>query len=164
MDLLKRLCLFIILWMVQILVLNHIHLFGTAIPLLYIYFVITFRRNTPKWIILLWSFTMGLAVDVFSNTPGLATGTLTLIAFLQPYLLELFIPRDSSDELSVSAATLGLWKFMTFSGLLIVLYCLIFFALEAFSFFDWIRWLVCAGTSAILTFILIIAIESVRKK
>ena len=103
LDLLKRLGLFVALCVVQILILNHIHLFGVAIPLLYIYFAITFHRNTPKWAILLWCFALGLAIDVFSNTPGLAAGSMTLIAAIQPYLHELFIPRDSFEELEISA-------------------------------------------------------------
>lgn len=163
-DLLKRLGLFLALCVVQILILNHIHLFGVAIPLLYVYFVITFHRNTPKWAILLWSFALGLAIDVFSNTPGLAAGSLTLIAIIQPYLLELFVPRDSIDELEVSVKILGWSNFITFSAALILIFCLAFFAVETFTFYNWVHWLICAGSSAVLTLILILAIESVRTK
>ena len=164
LELLKRLGLFFALCVVQILILNHIHLFGVAIPLLYIYFVISFHRNSPKWAILLWSFALGLAIDVFSNTPGLAAGSMTLIAAIQPYLLELFIPRDSIEELDVSAKILGWGNFITFSAVLIFIFCLAFFAVEAFTFYNWIHWLICAGSSAVLTLILILAIESVRTK
>ena len=164
LDLLKRLGLFLGLCMAQILILNHIHLFGVAIPLLYVYFVITFHRNTPKWAILLWSFALGLAIDVFSNTPGLAAGCLTLIAIMQPYLLELFVPRDSIDELEVSVKILGWGNFTLFSVILIVIFCLAFFAVEAFTFYNWVHWLISAGSSAVLTLILILAIESVRTK
>jgi rod shape-determining protein MreD len=150
--------------LVQVLILNHIHLFDLAIPLLYVYFTITFQRGTPKWMILLWSFALGLAIDVFSNTPGLASGSLTLIAVIQPYLLELFVPRDSAENLEVSISTLGIGKFMIFSAVLLVVYCLAFFALEAFSFFNWQYWLACAGASSLLTFALMMAIESVRAK
>ena len=160
----KRLGWFVVLCLVQVLILNHIHLFDLAIPLLYVYFTITFQRGTPKWMILLWSFALGLAIDVFSNTPGLASGSLTLIAVIQPYLLELFVPRDSAENLEVSISTLGIGKFMIFSAVLLVVYCLAFFALEAFSFFNWQYWLACAGASSLLTFVLMMAIESVRKK
>ena len=57
----KLLGWFVVLCLVQVLILNHIHLFDIAIPLLYVYFTITFRRGIPKWIILLWSFALGLA-------------------------------------------------------------------------------------------------------
>lgn len=163
-ELIKRLAVFFILCVVQILFLNHIRLFGFATPMLYILFVIIFHRNTPKWALLLWSFALGLAIDVFSNTPGLAAGSMTLIAIIQPYLLELFIPRDSIEELRVSSTTLGLGKYIFFSTILIVIYCLVFFALETFSFYNWIHWLTCAGSSALLTLILILSIETVRKK
>ena len=163
-DFFKRLGWFVILCLVQVLILNHIHLFDVAIPLLYVYFTITFQRGTPKWMILLWSFALGLAIDVFSNTPGLASGSMTLIAVIQPYLLELFVPRDSAENLEVSISTLGIGKFMIFSAVLLVVYCLVFFALEAFNFYDWKYWLACAGASSLLTFVLMMAIESVRKK
>ena len=67
-ELIKRLALLFVLCAVQILFLNHIRLFGVATPMLYILFVIIFHRSTPKWAMLLWSFTMGLAIDVFSNS------------------------------------------------------------------------------------------------
>jgi rod shape-determining protein MreD len=160
----KRLGWFVVLCLVQVLILNHIHLFDVAIPLLYVYFTITFQRGTPKWMILLWSFALGLAIDVFSNTPGLASGSLTLIAVIQPYLLELFVPRDSSENLEVSVSALGLSKFVIFTAVLLVVYSLVFFALEAFSFYNWQYWLAYAGASSLLTFVLIMAIESVRTK
>ena len=160
----KRLGWFVVLCVAQVLILNHIHLFDLAIPLLYVYFTITFQRGTPKWLILMWSYALGLAIDVFSNTPGLASGSMTLIAGIQPYLLELFVPRDSAENLEVSISTLGIGKFMIFSAVLLVVYCLVFFALEAFNFYDWKYWLACAGASSLLTFVLMMAIESVRKK
>ena len=160
----KRLGWFVVLCLVQVLILNHIHLFDVAIPLLYVYFTITFQRGTPKWMILLWSFALGLAIDVFSNTPGLASGSLTLIAVIQPYLLELFVPRDSSENLEVSVSALGLSKFVIFTAVLLVVYSLVFFALEAFSFYNWQYWLAYAGASSLLTFVLSMAIESVRTK
>ena len=163
-DFFKRLGWFVVLCLVQVLILNHIHLFDVAIPLLYVYFTITFQRGTPKWMILLWSFALGLAIDVFSNTPGLASGSLTLIAAIQPYLLEIFVPRDSPENLDVSISTLGVGKFVIFCVILLVVYCLAFFALEAFSFYNWQYWLTCAGASLLLTLVVIMAIESVRAK
>ena len=47
----------------QALVFNYIHLFGYATVLLYVYFVVMFPRNYPRWAILLWSFFLGLSAD-----------------------------------------------------------------------------------------------------
>lgn len=149
---------------VQVLFLNHIHLFGVAVPLLYVYFPVTFHRGTPKWEALLWSFALGLAIDVASNTPGLAAASLTLVGMLQSYLLELFVPRDSAENMEVSASTLGWTKFTVFVTILLLIFCLVFFALEVFNFFDWLYWLECVGGSALLTLVMILALESVRRK
>lgn len=164
MEHIERIVMFVVLLVVQVLILNDICLFRVATPLLYVFFAITFRRGTPMWIILLWSFALGLLIDIFSNTPGLAAGCMTLIGFIQPYLLEPLIPRDSADNLKASAATLGVSKFATLCGILVAIYCLLFFALESFTFFNWQLWLMRAGGSALITLVLIIAVESIRSK
>ena len=80
---LKTLGTFLVFLLVQVLVLNHVHLFDSATPLLYIYMVLLFPRNYPKWGMLVWAFAMGLGVDMFSNTPGVAAASLTLVALLR---------------------------------------------------------------------------------
>ena len=71
-DSLRRIVIFLSLCMVQVLMFNRIQLFGCATPLLYVYYVILFPRDYPKWSILLQSFALGLVIDTFSNTPGVA--------------------------------------------------------------------------------------------
>ena len=163
-DIFKKTILLILFSLVQVLVCNQIHLFGFATPLVYVYFVILFQRNYPKWAILLWSFSLGLLIDVFSNIPGVAAGAMTLLAFLQPFILRPFIPRDSVEDLSPSFATLGIMKFSGYTLICVIIYCLAFFSLEAFSFFNWLQWLYNIGGSAVLTFFLILIIENVRYK
>jgi rod shape-determining protein MreD len=163
-ELLKRILTFIILCLVQALVLNHICLFGCATPLLYVYLVMTFRRNQPKWSLLLWCFAMGLIMDMFSNTPGVASASMTLVGLLQPYILGMFIQRDSPDDLEPSIKSIGLTSYLYFSIIIVLLYCLTFFTLEAFSFFNWLQWIECIGGSTLLTVILILVIDNIKKR
>ena len=164
MDTFNRIVMFVVLLLVQVLILNHIHLFQIATPLLYVYFVLTFRMGTPKWVVLTSSFALGLLVDIFANTAGMAAGCMTLIAMMQPYMLQFLAPRDAGDNMPSSAASLGFGKFAFLCTVLVLVYCLLFFALEAFSFFDWQSWGVRALGSALLTLLMILAIESVRSK
>ena len=163
-ELINRLVMFVALFVAQVLILNHVHLLGVGTPLLYVYFAITFRRNFPKWLVLVSCFLLGLLIDVFSNTPGLAASTMTLVALAQTYLIELVAPRDSAEDLEASAKVLGLTKFVKLSALLTLLYCLVFFALEAFNFFDVLLWLARSVISFVLTMVLILAVESVRSR
>jgi len=164
MDTLNRIIMFVVLLLVQVLILNHIHLFHIATPLLYIYFVLTFRMNTPKWVILTSSFFLGLLIDIFANTAGMAAGCMTLIAMIQPYLMQFLSPRDAGDNLQAKVESLGYAKFATLCSIQVLIYCVLFFAIEAFSFFDWQMWGLRALGSAILTLLMILAIESVRAK
>lgn len=163
-DFLKRLGLFFVFVLAQTMVLGRIHLFGYATPLLYVYFVAMFNRNYPKWAVLLWSFAMGLTIDVFSNTPGVAAASLTLIGAIQPYFLEPFIPRDSVDDLRPSIRAIGMVKYVYYITVLVVLYCIVFFSLEAFNFFNWMDILKSVGGSAVITLVLILTFESVSGK
>ena len=149
--------------MVQVLIMNRILLFNCATPLIYVYFVLMFPRNYPKWASLLWCFFMGLTVDMFSNTPGLASASLTLAGALQPYLLQLFLPQDAEENMEPSARKIGWGAFTVFTFLIVFVFCLVFFSLEAFNFYHWLHWLQSVVGSVLLTMLLILTLESVRK-
>ena len=163
-DFLKRLLWFTVLVMVQVFVLNHIHLFAIATPLLYIYFILLFPRNYPQWAIMLWAFIMGLTIDVFTNTPGITAGSLTLLAALQPFILHLFIPRDSSENFQAGLDTLSVPQYTWYVFILTIIYSFIFFSLEMFSFFNVVEWLQCIGGSTLLTLVLILVVENLRRR
>ena len=162
-DVLKRLGWFFVFALAQALVLGRIHLFHCATPLLYVWFVILFPRNYPKWALLLWSFMLGFVIDLFYNTPGVACASMTLVAAIQPYFFELFVPRDSADNLQPSMSAIGPLKYVYYVSVLVLLYCVAFFTLEMFSFFNWVEWAECVCGSAFLTLALIFTFEVARK-
>lgn len=163
-DLLKRVLWFFLFILAQVLVLGRIHLFHYATPLFYVYFVVLFPRNHPKWAVLLWSFMLGLLIDCFTNTPGLASFSLTLIAAIQPYAFEIFVPRDSDENLVPSVKALGVAKFSFYVSMLVFLYCLVFYTLEIFSFINWLQWVLCVIGSTLITLLLIATFEYTRSK
>ena len=163
-ELLSRITVFVVLCLAQALVLNHIHLFGVATPLLYVYMVLQFRRSYPRWAILLWCFLLGVVIDTFSNPPGVAAASLTFVGVLQPYYFELFLPQDAPEDMKPSLRNMGILKYLCYSSVLVVIFCLLFFTLETFNFFNWLQWIECVGGSTLLTLIFIITIEIVRKK
>ncbi len=155
---------FIVLVLVQVLVLNHIHLFDCATPLIYVYLAIPMRRDYPRWGVLLWCFSIGLCIDIFSNTPGVAAASMTLIGLLQPYLLSMFILRDSPDDLLPTYKTLGVTKYIFYVLMIVIVYCLAFFTIEVFNFYNSLQWAECVGGSIIVTSILILALENLVKR
>lgn len=162
-DTLKRLGWFMGFVLLQAIILGHVHLFGVATPLLYIYFFLQLPRNYPKWASLLWAFAMGLLLDTFSNTPGLTATSLTLLAALQPYYMEIYIPRDSAEDFKPSLGSLRATKYFFYAVPLVLLYCLVFYSLELFNFYNWLHWLSCVIGSTLITLVLIYTFEIVKK-
>jgi rod shape-determining protein MreD len=163
-DIIRRLFVCIITCLLQVLVFNRICLLHVATPLMVVYFIIAMPRGYPRWGILLWSFFLGLAVDMFRNTPGVTAASLTIVGMVQPYLIELFLPRDAEPDIKASARALGWWHFLSLATILVVIFCIVFFILETFTFAAWLYCLQCAVASAVLTLTLIMAFETLRKK
>lgn len=162
-DIIKHLFIFILLVMAQVLVLNHIQLLGCAIPLLYVYFVLRISRFNPKWASLLWGFCLGLCIDVFANTPGLAAASLTFLALIQPYILSVFISHDNQDDVKPSFKSLGPGKYISYITICVFAFSLVFFTLESFNFFNWLQWLSNIVGSTIITVLMILVVENVRR-
>ena len=163
-DSLKRAVLFVAFVLAQALVLGRIHLFHCATSLLYVYFVTLFPRNYPKWGVLTWAFVMGLAVDIFSNTPGLAAASLTAVAAIQPYFFALFVPRDAAETMEPSLLNLGPTKYIYYIVTLVTIYCLLFFTREMFNFDNLLEWLMSVLGSIIVTLALIFTFEIAKRK
>lgn len=162
-DILRRIGMIVIFVLIQALVLNRIHLFDCASPLLYVYFVLMFPTTTPHWERLPLSFLLGLAIDIFSNTPGVASSSLTLLAFIQPYYLRLYVEKDALHDFTPSISSMGMMKFSSYALPLIFIYCLVYFSIEAFSFHHWLQWLMSIGGTWALTSIFILTINSTRR-
>ncbi|MBF1553798.1 MAG: rod shape-determining protein MreD, partial [Prevotella salivae] len=139
-----------------------VHLFNCATPLLYIYVALLFPRNTPRWVALISCFVMGFLVDIFSNTPGVSMASLTFLGLIQPLVLKLFLQHDSADDMKPSMRTLGIGCFVYYTILMVFVYCLLFFTLETFNFFNWIQWLESIVGSSIITIILILTLANFR--
>ena len=99
---------FIGLVLLQVLILNNVHIAGYATPFLYIYFILKFDSGTSRNELMLWAFFFGLTIDVFADTPGMNAAATVLLAFLRPSLLRLFTPRDNLDSFIPSFKTIGI--------------------------------------------------------
>ena len=161
-DAMKYIALAAAVLIIQVLVLNNIHLFGCATPLMLVYVVMLLPANTPRWIPVAGGFVLGLLSDIFVNTPGVGAASLTLVGMVQPVYLHLFMSRESPDDLVPSVASLGFTKYAFYTLLLLLLFVSTFFALEEFSFFHWQQYLLLVGGSAAITYLLIFVIETVR--
>ena len=88
---------FMVLVLVQILVLNNIQVSGYIVPHIYILFILLLPFETPRWLLLIAAFALGITVDLFTQTHGMHAAATVFIAFLRPWVLEMSAPRDGYE-------------------------------------------------------------------
>ena len=158
-----RLCfLLLVLALVQVLVLNHIHILGVATPLVYLLFPVRFDSEQKRWSALAWCFLLGMVVDIFSNTPGMVSSALTFIGLIQPRVLRLFVQGDESEICKPSLKAMGWLRYTTYLLVLVSVFCLLFFTLEFFTFFNVLLWIESVIGSTVLTVIILIALAKIN--
>ena len=154
--------LFVVLVLLQAMVFNNICLFNVAVPFVFIYFIIYLPLTlSVNWVLTL-AFIAGLSVDIFANTQGMNSLACTIIAMSRHSILHFYFPRE--DELSIpepSVRSLGQEVYMKYLFTIVLIYCITIFMVEAFSFFDFWRLLLRIICSTILTFFLLLGLDSV---
>ena len=152
---------FIGLVLLQVLILNNVHIAGYATPFLYIYLILKFESDTPRNALMLWAFFLGLAVD---DTPGMNAAATVLLAFLRPTFLRLFVPRDTLDTLVPAIRTMGILPFLKYLVVSVLIHHGLLLTLEFFSFAHIGTLLLRIAASTLLTVTCIMAVEGIRKK
>lgn len=154
--------LFIGLVIAQVVIFNRIWLFNTAMPLVFIYFFISLPINTNIKLVLTLSFLLGFTVDIFSDTPGLNTLCCTISAALRRPILRLYLPREEDMTGSIpSPKSMDRAPYMKYLITLTVLYCLLFFIILSFDFFNLWRLITRTIASSALTFIILLAFSNI---
>lgn len=155
---------FIGLALLQVLILNNVHIAGYATPFLYIYLILKFESNVSRNVLMLWGFFLGLTVDIFSDTPGMNASATVLLAFLRPTFLRLFVPRDTLEALVPSIRSMGVSPFLKYLFACVFVHHGMLLTIEFFSFAHIGMLLLRIVASTLLTVACIMAIEGIRKK
>jgi rod shape-determining protein MreD len=157
-----------ILWAVglillQVLILNNIHIGGFATPYLYVYFILKLSSDTPRNQLLVWAFCIGLVIDIFGNTPGMNAAAFVLMAFVRPTFLRLFTPRDTYDSFIPSKAVMSKSPYLRYLIVCVLIHHTALLTIESFSFLSFGILCLRIALSTILTVVCIMTIEWFRK-
>ena len=148
---LQFIALFIILTLVQV-VCNHICIFGVAIPIVYIYFIIRLPINlSVNWAMTL-AFLLGLTIDIFSNTQGMNALACVVAAALRRPVFSLYFARE--DDLAnpiPSIQTLGFGIYIKYLLSMVLLFCILLFSIQAFTLHNLQTTLLRIAASTILS-------------
>ncbi len=153
----KYLFNFILLVFLQVFILNNIQFSGYINPYIYVVFILTLPFETPKWLLLVLAFIMGITIDIFSHTIGMHSSATVFMAFLRPFVLEIIAPRDGYESETYPQLKYygGSW-FLKYTAILVFAHHLFLFYIEVFRFSDFFATMTRAILSSIFSIFLIL--------
>ena len=151
---------FIILILIQVLIFNHISLWGYLTPYPYLYFILLLRKNISNTSLLLTGFLTGLTVDIFQNTLGMQAAAATLVAFARPYVIKSYFRtmEFTSDEIpGINKLKFG--GFFKYTFTLVFIHSFTVYILETLSVHNFSILLKDTLVNALITTMFIIIFE-----
>jgi hypothetical protein len=130
---LKHSVRFVFLVFLQALVLNQLEIgFGIHI-MVYPLLILLLPFETGLTLLLFIAFAAGILIDSISNTYGLHTSALLMVAYFRPIIFKMFAPREGYDPLKESNIyEMGArWYYYVF-GILLLIHHFWFFLMEIF--------------------------------
>lgn len=156
---------FILLILIQVLVLNNLHLSIYINAYAYILFILILPFETPGWLSLSLAFLLGISIDAFSNSLGMHAGATVFTAFMREFLLKVMAPRDGYDSgHSPHYGEMGLVWFLIYGGILTLLHHTFLFILEDFNFARFFYHLFKAILSGIFSLVIMLVLLLVSYK
>jgi rod shape-determining protein MreD len=148
--------MFATLVLLQVLILNQIHLGGFLNPYVYVLFILLLPVSLPRYQILLLSFLIGITIDWFSDTLGIHAASTLLIGFLRYPVMKLVTIREIEQPDYPGLKQIGLQWFLTYVSVMVVIHHFFLFYLEVFSFDNFFRTLLRAMLSSVFTVVVIL--------
>lgn len=150
--------MFVLVVLLQVMIINNMNLGTWGItPMFYTLFILALPFETPKWALLVMSFCLGFAIDVFCDTPGLNAGASTVMAFARPWVLGLNAPRDGYESgTRPYLMQMGFVWYLYYSGALVLIHHAAYFLLDTFGFEHFFKTISQIILTAILTEVLVI--------
>ncbi len=165
--LIKYIVAFFVLILIQTLLLNNVNFTPLSInPYIYVLFILILPFETPKWMLLLLAFFLGLFVDIFGDTMGMHAAACVLMAFVRPSLLLSIAPRDGYEKIhEPTIFFLGFSWFVKYALILIFVHHFFLLMLDSFRlthfFFTFLK--IIISTIVSTTFIVLSQYFVLRK-
>lgn len=157
----NNILLFMGLVLAQAVVFNNLVLFNCAIALVFVYMIVELPVTVGTNAMMAIAFALGLSVDIFQDTPGLNAMVCTIVAFIRRPIFHLYVPRDedfSGRRLGIK--TMGTAAYLKYMSTIVLIYCILYFTIEALSYMDIVRLCMRILASTVFTFVVLYAIDS----
>ncbi len=131
----KYILYFVILLLVQALIFDQICINVYVNAFVYILFIMMLPIETNKYFVLFLGLLMGLCVDLFDSTLGLHASAGVLVAFVRPFILDIYSPHDGYElNKQLSIRNYGFGWFVKYAITVIIIHHIWIFFFESMTF------------------------------
>lgn len=129
---------FVLLWVLQVFILQQVYWgWGGVVYLqvfLYPLFLLLLPIATPRVLVILLGFLMGIAVDWLYESPGMHASALVFTAYMRGLVFRILEPREGYNIKSTpTKKSLGDAWFFQYAALMLAFHLFFYFAVEAFT-------------------------------
>lgn len=155
-EIFKYIFMFVGLVLTQVLVLNYIQFSGFVNPYIYILFILLLPLNSPRYLVLIAAFVLGLTIDIFSNSLGMHAFATVFVAYMRPLVIRIISNREEDKNNYPGLLQFKFRWFISYTTIMVLIHHLVLFYLEVYTFSNFIETLFRVFLSSIFSIVLIV--------
>ena len=163
MNIIKEIGRLLLVFALQVLLFDHLHIGSLGIVMMYILFLINLPTRTPRWAEMLIGVGVGMMMDTWHSSLGIHMAACVALTFVRPILLTNAIQDIERIKDNLSIQNIGPAEYTKCAVLLTVLHHFIVLSLEMWSIHMW--WMVLLQTlvSSAMTLCVILGYEYLKR-
>ena len=163
MNIIKEIGRLLLVFALQVLLFDHLHIGSLGIVMMYILFLINLPTRTPRWAEMLIGVGVGMMMDIWHSSLGIHMAACVALTFVRPILLTNAIQDIERIKDNLSIQNIGPAEYTKCAVLLTVLHHFIVLSLEMWSIHMW--WMVLLQTlvSSAMTLCVISGYEYLKR-
>lgn len=155
---------FIVIFLVQVMIFKQVtfSLGGLAFVHFIIYplAILLMPIKTPKVILLISAFIMGLGLDMFYDSVGIHAASLVFTAYIRNIIIAFLEPFDGYNVTDVpTIKNFGIGWFVSYLSISLLIHSFVYFSIEAFSYFYFFEIFLNTIFSFIVSFMVIMVAQ-----
>ena len=163
MKFLQEIGRLLLIFVLQVLLFDHLHIGSWGIMMIYILFLINLPIRIPRWAEMLIGLLVGIMMDVWHSSLGIHIAACVALSFVRPLLLTNAVQDIERIKDNISVQTIGRIEYTKCAVILTIMHHFIVFSLETWNIQFW--WIVLLQTlvSSIMTLCIILGYEYLKR-
>ena len=163
MKFLQEIGRLLLIFVLQVLLFDHLHIGSWGIMMIYILFLINLPIRIPRWAEMLIGLLVGIMMDVWHSSLGIHIAACVALSFVRPLLLTNAVQDIERIKDNISVQTIGRIEYTKCAVILTIMHHFIVFSLETWNIQFW--WIVIIQTliSSAMTLCVILGYEYLKR-